>query len=78
MGEHEIVERPAADESWKIKTLAFGALIGALTGLGAAFLLTRRAEQKGKPFSITSGQGIKLGMLLTGLLQQIVRLGDEK
>ena len=66
-----------ADNSWKIKTLVFGALIGALTGLGAAFLLTRRAEQTGKPLAITTGKGVKLGVLLAGFFRSILSLGEE-
>ncbi len=65
------------DSSWKVKTLGLGALIGALTGLGAAYLLVKRAEEKGEPLAITSGQGLKLGMLVAGLLRQIAQLGEE-
>lgn len=63
--------------SWKIKTLFIGAVIGALTGLGAAYLLTHRAEKKGEALAISSGQGVKLGLLVLGLLRQIVQLGEE-
>jgi nitrate reductase gamma subunit len=65
------------DNSWKIKTLILGAVVGAATGLGAAYLLTRRAEQEGEELSITSGQGLKLGLLVIGLLRQIMSLGDD-
>ncbi|RME88847.1 MAG: hypothetical protein D6770_05955 [Anaerolineae bacterium] len=65
------------NSSWKVKTLALGAVIGALTGLGAAYLLVRRAEQKGEPLAITSSQGLRLGMLVVGLLRQIARFGEE-
>ena len=78
MSEYEIVEeQDVVDESWKAKTLIIGGVIGALTGLGAAYLLTRRAEQKGEPLAISSGQGLKLGMLVAGLLRSILSLGDD-
>lgn len=77
MTEYEIVEGQELDDSWKAKTLIIGGVIGALTGLGAAYLLTRRAEQKGEPVAISSGQGLKLGMLLAGLLRSILSLGDD-
>ncbi len=77
MTEDEIVPESAPDNSWKVKTLLIGTAIGALTGLGAAFLLTRRAEQKGEKLSISTGQGVKLGMLLVGLLRSILNLGEE-
>jgi hypothetical protein len=66
------------EESWKIKTLLVGAVLGAATGLGAAYLLTRRAEQSGEPLTITSGQGLKLGVLIAGVLRSILTLGEEK
>ena len=78
MTEYEIVEeQEVVDESWKAKTLIIGGIVGALTGLGAAYLLTRRAEQKGEPLAISSGQGLKVGMLVAGLLRSILSLGDE-
>ena len=65
------------DNSWKTRTLILGAVVGAATGLGAAYLLTRRAEQEGEELSITSGQGLKLGLLVIGLLRQVMSLGDD-
>jgi len=77
MTEYEIVEGQEADDSWKAKTLIIGGAIGAAIGLSAAYLLTRRAEQKGEMLAISSGQGLKLGMLVAGLLRSILSLGDE-
>ena len=61
----------------KSKTLFFGALIGAMTGLIAANLLHRSAERNEKETAITSGEGMKLGMLVFGLLRAIASLGDD-
>jgi len=66
-----------SDDSWKIKTLLAGAVLGAATGLSAAYLLTRRAEQQGAALTISSGQGLKLGVLVAGLLRSILNLGEE-
>jgi gas vesicle protein len=60
------------------KTLFFGALIGAVTGLIAANLLHRNAEKNEKETAITSGEGMRLGMLVFGLLRAIASLGEEK
>jgi len=65
------------DDSWKVKTLLLGAVLGAVTGLSAAYLLTKRAEQQGEALSISSGQGLKLGVLVAGLLRSILTLGEE-
>ncbi|HSM72777.1 MAG TPA: hypothetical protein VK851_14630 [Anaerolineales bacterium] len=60
------------------KNLLFGAFIGAVTGIIAASLLNRRAQQTGSEVSLTSGDGMKLGMLVFGLLRAVAGLGDEK
>lgn len=65
------------DTSWKVRTLVIGGLVGALTGLGAAYLLTRRAEQEGTTLSISPGKGMQMGMLVAGLLRSVLSLGDE-
>jgi gas vesicle protein len=60
------------------RTLLFGALIGAVTGLVAAMLLQRRTEKAGTEISLSAGQGIQLGVMILGLLRAISSLGDEK
>jgi gas vesicle protein len=61
----------------KNKTLFLGALIGAATGLLAATLLNRRAEKDERETAITTGEGLKLGVLVFGLLRAIASLGDD-
>jgi gas vesicle protein len=60
------------------KILLFGALIGAVTGLAAALILQRRAEKTGNEISLSTGEGIQLGVMIMGLLRAISALGDEK
>ncbi len=60
------------------KVILLGALIGAVTGLVAALMLTRRAERDEKETAIAAGEGLKLGVLVFGLLRAIASLGDEK
>lgn len=59
------------------RLLLGGALIGALTGLIAAMLINRRAEKNNSETAITAGEGIKLGVLVFGLLRAIASLGDD-
>lgn len=66
-----------ADTSWKIRAMIVGATLGALTGLGAAYLLTKRAEQSGRSLSLTPAKGVKLGVLLAGLLRSILSWDEE-
>jgi nitrate reductase gamma subunit len=65
------------DNSWKTQALVIGGVLGALVGIGGAYLLTKRAEQKGTTLSITPSKGVKLGMLLAGLLRSIGFLGED-
>lgn len=66
------------DDSWKSKALLVGALIGALTGVGTAYFLIKNAEKEGETLSLSSGQGLKLGLLLLGTLRQVMQLDDGK
>jgi len=52
-------------------------LIGAVTGLIAAMLLNRRAERSESESAITTGEGLKLGVLVFGLLRAIASLKDD-
>ena len=62
----------------KVQTLLYGALIGAATGLVAAMLLNRRAEKNERETAITAGEGLKLGVMVLGLLRAIGSLADDK
>jgi hypothetical protein len=65
------------DDSWKLRTLVIGGVLGLLTGLGAAYLLTKRAEQKGSSLSITPGKSVQLGVMIAGVLRSILSLGED-
>lgn len=62
----------------KNRTLLVGALVGAVTGLVAAMLLNRRSDQEGTELALTPGDGMKLGVMVIGLLRAIASLGEEK
>jgi ABC-type Fe3+-siderophore transport system permease subunit len=63
-------------ENWKPRMLMIGAVLGALVGLGAAYLISQQAERSGKKPEMTAGAGIRLGLLVLGLLRQVAALGD--
>jgi len=79
MEENEIIplEETGPDNSWKLRTLVIGGVLGALTGLGAAYLLTKRAEQKGSQLAVTPAKGVQLGVMIAGLLRSILSLGED-
>lgn len=59
------------------RTIFGGVIIGAVVGLIAAMLLNRRAERNNRETAITTGEGLKLGVLLFGLLRAIAALNDD-
>lgn len=59
----------------KTQTLVVSAILGALAGIGVGYMLTKRAEEQGRP-TITAGEGVSLGLMILGLLRQVASLGD--
>ena len=64
----------AAKQNWKTKILIVGAVIGALTGLGAAYLLVQQAEEE-ESLRLSPGEGVKLGVSVFSFLRQVTQLG---
>ena len=60
------------------KILLIGTLAGAATGLIAAMMLQRRAESAGREISLSTGEGIQLGMLILGLVRSVATLADRE
>lgn len=54
--------------------IILGALIGAVTGAGAGYLLMRRIEE-GEELQLTPGDGIKIGGSIIAFLRQISIIG---
>jgi hypothetical protein len=73
MEEEEISQ---AGSDWKSKTLLLGTIVGALVGAGAAYLIIQRAERQESDVHLTAGEGVKLGLLVFGLLRQVAQLGE--
>jgi hypothetical protein len=68
------------DTSWTGQVLVIGAVVGALTGLASAYLLIQRAKKRAEAPNLNASEGIKLGLLVFGLLRQVAMLGsgDDK
>ena len=65
------------DTQWKSKVLLLGGVIGALVGVGTTYLLVQQAEREGEPLKLGTGEGLRLGMLVLGMLRQVSSLGDK-
>jgi gas vesicle protein len=60
----------------KKKMLVLGAVIGALTGTAAAYLLAERMEE-GDQVSLTPKDGVKLGVSVFAFLRQVTDLAKK-
>ncbi len=65
--------------SWKANILLIGTVLGALVGLGTAYLLARTAEelQDGPP-KINTTDALKVGINVVGVMRGIASLADRK
>lgn len=64
---------------WQRNTILAGAGLGALLGLGTAYLLVRTSrETSGGPPQITTGDALKVGITAIGLMRAIAALGDRR
>jgi hypothetical protein len=65
-------------DSWKKSTLIIGVVIGALLGLGAAYVLIQNAEKEGAKVKLSAGEGVKLGITAMALLRQVAEMGSRR
>lgn len=63
--------------NWKTMALVVGAAVGALTGVAAALMLVRRSERHGESLSVSTGEGLRIGLLVMGLLREVAALPDR-
>jgi len=65
--------------NWRVKVLIVGGVLGALLGVGSAYLMVRTAEEAGrKSPEIGTGDAIRIVIALIGLVRGIAALGDGK
>jgi hypothetical protein len=59
------------NDSWKVKTMVIGAVVGALFGAGVSYLLLQRADKEGAKPHVGPAEGIQLGLGMLGLLRLV-------
>ena len=65
-------------ENWQAKVLITGSVVGAAIGLATSWLLIRTSrETRGGPPAITTGDAIKVGVTMLGLIRSIAAQGDK-
>ncbi len=72
-----MLDNPIPNDNWKPKVLIIGAALGAIIGLGTAYLLSKSSEEHlGGPPQITPGDALKLSVGVIGLVRGIAALGE--
>ena len=67
-----------SNHNWKTKVLIIGTAIGALVGLGTAYLLARTAEENNDgPPKIKTGDALKVGVNVIGVMRGIASLAGR-
>jgi hypothetical protein len=64
------------DMGWRSKAFVIGGLLGALLGLGAAYIYVNAAEQSGEPPEVSPGTAVTVGLSLLALLRQVAVIGE--
>ena len=66
------------NDNWKTKVFLIGALVGTLSGLLAAYIITQRADRVQARPQLSAGEGVKLGIGVLGVLRQVADLNVSK
>jgi hypothetical protein len=64
--------------TWKNKTMLIGAFAGLATGLLAAYIVIQRAERENLIPSMSTGDGLKIGLGVLGVLRLVADLADRE
>jgi len=62
-------------DNWKPKVVIIATAVGALIGLGTAFLLINRLEE-GEKLQVSPAEGVKLGLAGLTFLRTVTQLAD--
>ena len=60
---------------WKTRVFIVGGAVGALVGVGAAYLYVRRIEESGDEPAMATKDAMSIGFSLVSLLKQISNIG---
>lgn len=69
------------DMDWRQRAFIVGGVLGALLGLGAAYIYINSAEESGEAPEVTPGTAVTIGLSLLALLRQVSAIaegGDRK
>ncbi len=66
------------EDSWKMKALIIGGVVGLAAGMIAALIFIQRAEMSQAKPQISAGEGVKVGIGVLGVLRMISDLGTKR
>lgn len=71
-------EESGLELDWKAKAIIVGGVVGALVGIGAAYLYIRNIEEAGHEPQLATKDALTIGVSLASLVKQIANLGNDK
>ncbi|MEP7358271.1 MAG: hypothetical protein ABI847_13580 [Anaerolineales bacterium] len=68
------------ESDWRTKAFVVGGVVGALLGLGAAYIYINAAQESDDAPELTPGTAVTIGLSLLALLRQVAAIaeGDGK
>lgn len=76
MTDSQEVNTPAPN-NWHARAYAIGGLVGALAGLGAAYMFVRAARKRATGPELPPSEVVAIGLALLALLRQIATLYEQ-
>jgi hypothetical protein len=71
------IENEGLELDWKMKAVIVGGVMGALVGIGAAYLYIRNIEEAGEAPHLATTDAMSIGVSLVSLVKQIANLGNK-
>jgi hypothetical protein len=68
-------DKPEVD-TWAIKTLVIGGVVGAGAGLLAAYLLINNKNKTGVTPTVSAREGFRIAVLLVGVIRNVANLWE--
>jgi hypothetical protein len=61
---------------WRQRAFIVGGVVGALLGVGAAYIYVNAAEESGETPELRPGSAVTIGLSLLALLRQVAAIGE--
>ncbi len=75
--DEEEEENEGSELDWKVKAIIVGGVVGALIGIGAAYLYVRNIEEAGEDPRLATKDAMSIGVSLVSLVRQIANMGNK-